>query len=527
MIGTEILLEVPSKQEIRHDIKRKTEAYFSQRSILPPVSYDDLAGFASTLITEHGWNENYKAFVMVCCGNAIWNPVVSAVPYDKRILLLPQCLKDSSVCHGKEDELGLLCSACGNCSISGLLSMAEDLGYVTIVSEGTTVAAKIIESGRADAVIGVGCMEVLQKMYDSVNKYSVPGIGIPLLKAGCKDTQVDTAWIKEEIYRYDKESDFRLLNLNYLRNKATSIFKEPQLKRILGLSGNATEQLMCESLLTGGKRIRPLLTILAYEVFSKQISEDDLNRLALSIECFHKASLVHDDIEDNDDTRDGKATLNAKYGIPVAINTGDLLIGEGYRLITETSFEPRIISDCIRVVAQGHRLTSIGQGMELMAMRNREILSVDETLTVFDYKSATAFKVSLLLGAIAGGADEKSIALLSTFSHNIGVAYQIKDDMEDYLNADGEPDLTKPSLMNSLLSEALSPAERVVFQGAYYSRDNHKVRQLADKFNIRENAEALLQKYLTQTQKCLQDFKNLGLKLALNEILGKIFKDHI
>src|SRR5512145_214519 len=117
MIGTEILLEVPSKQEIRHDIKRKTEAYFSQRNILPPVSYDDLAGFASALIREHGWNENYKAFVMVCCGNAIWKPVVSAVPYDKRILLLPQCLKDSSACHGKEDELGLLCSACGNCSI--------------------------------------------------------------------------------------------------------------------------------------------------------------------------------------------------------------------------------------------------------------------------------------------------------------------------------------------------------------------------------------------------------------------------
>lgn len=527
MISTELLLEVPAKQEVRHNIQKVTKEYFSKRSILPPVSNDDLAGFASLLIKEQGWDEDYKAFVMVCCGNAIWQPVVSSVPYNKRILLLPQCMKNSQSCHAAEDEFGLLCSACGNCNIAELLNKAEDLGYVTIVSEGTTVTSRIIESGKADAVIGVGCMEVLQKMNDSVIKFSVPGIGIPLLKAGCKDTIADTAWIMEEIYRYDKESDFRLINLNYLRNKATSFFKDEQLRSILGSSGNKTEQLVRESLLSGGKRVRPLLTILTYEIFSKKVSDYDLNRLALSIECFHKASLVHDDIEDNDDTRNGKATLHAKYGIPVAINTGDLMIGEGYRLITETGFDAEIRNKCIEVVAKGHRLTSIGQGMELMAMRNREILSLDETLKVFDYKSATAFKVSLLLGATAGGADENSITLLEQFSHNIGIAYQIKDDIEDYRNAEGEPDLNKQSVMNSLLIGSLTPTDRVLFQDAYYNGDIIEISRFIEKYNIREEAEMLLRKYLTQTRECLRNFKNPGLKLALNEITGKIFKDHI
>src|SRR4030042_1096707 len=135
MINTELQLEVPVEKGIRLAIRRKTEEYFSQRHIMPPISFEDLRGYASDLIRLHNWNDDFKAFVMVCCGNAIWQPVVSSVPYNRRILLLPQCLKNSRLCRGKEDELGLLCSACGSCSISGLLSRAEELGYMTIVSE--------------------------------------------------------------------------------------------------------------------------------------------------------------------------------------------------------------------------------------------------------------------------------------------------------------------------------------------------------------------------------------------------------
>jgi geranylgeranyl diphosphate synthase, type II len=527
MINTELQLEVPVEKEVRHTIRRKTEEYFSQKHIMPPVYYDDLSGYASDLIRLHNWDDDFKAFVMVCCGNAIWQPVVSSIPYNRRILLLPQCMKSSRSCQGEQDELGLLCSACGNCSISGLLNIAEELGYVTIVSEGTTVTTRLVEEGKADAIIGVSCMEVLQKMFASVSKYAVPGIGIPLLYSGCKDTKTDIEWIKEEIYRFDEGSAIQLLNLNYLRNKTASVFTEEQLNNLFGAAKNSTEELIREYILTGGKRLRPLLTILAYEAFSKQSSPHNLTRLALSIECFHKASLIHDDIEDNDQTRYGKETLHAKYGVPVAINAGDLLIGEGYRLITETSLSPQVINKCIRAAAEGHRLLSTGQGMELMAVRNREILTLHETLTVFDYKAATAFKVALLLGAIAGEADEDSISGLEQFSHNIGIAYQIMDDMEDFTNPKGEIDLNKSSIFISLLSERLTPQDQVLFQGAYYSCDAGKIKHFIEKYQIKESAEELLRRYLSQTKACLANFGNPGLKLALHEILGKIFNDYI
>ena len=292
----ELKLEVPSVPDIRHNIRMEVAEWFAINPIIPPISYNAISDAAALLIEKHGWAEDYKAFVMVCCGNAVWRPVIGSVPFNRRILLLPHCLRNSSLCKGQQDELGLLCSECGNCSLSGLLREAENLGYVALVTEGTTVTARLIESGKVDAVIGIGCMEVLQKMFVSVSRFAIPSIGILLLSCGCIDTTADSGWIKEEMYYIKKNSTFRLLNLNYLRNRTSSIFGKEQLRQILNLSDNSTEQLVFDSLLNGGKRLRPLLTILTFEAFNGQSEAQNLSRLALSIECFHKASLIHDDI---------------------------------------------------------------------------------------------------------------------------------------------------------------------------------------------------------------------------------------
>lgn len=527
MINTELSLEVPVHKETRNNIRREVEAWFSEKNIIPPVSYEAISDFADQLLEEKGWGKNLKAFVMVCSGNAIWRAVVGVVPYDRRILLLPHCLKNSRLCRGTMDEMGLLCGECGNCNISGFLREAENLGYVAIVTEGTAIAARLIESGKVDAVVGVGCMEVLQKMFASTSKFSIPGIGIPLLSCGCADTSVDSEWFKEELYSLEEHPAFRILNLNYLRNKTSSIFGEEQLKRILEPSGNLTEQLVFESILAGGKRLRPLLTLLAYEAFSDQIDTTVLNRLALSIECFHKASLIHDDIEDEDEMRYGKETLHARYGIPVAINIGDLLIGEGYRLIAETNLPAETIQECIKVVANGHRKLSVGQGIELMALKEREVLSLEETLKVFEYKTSTAFKVSLLLGATAGGADQHTLSLLEEFSRTVGIAYQIRDDLDDFSHPEGEIELLKPSVLISMLYGQLSATEINQFQQAQSGIHFDSLHQLIDKYEIRRNAEELLKSYINEAKDCLGTFQNIGLKMALHEILGNTFKEYL
>ena len=293
-------LDVPAEKAKRAVIRAAVETYFTKIQVIPPVSHEGLFQYASYLIENEKWEERYRAFVMVCCGNAIWRPVVGAIPFNRRIFLLPQCLRNTAYCKAQKDELGLLCGECGNCSISGLLREAENLGYVALVTEGTTITTRLIESGKVDAVIGVGCMEVLQKMFASVSKYSIPGIGIPLTSCGCVDTTADSEWIKQEIYNFREDPSIRLLNLNYLKNKSSSIFGEEQLIRILGVPKSKTEQIALKSLLSGGQRLRPFLTALAYEAFVSEPDPAILNILALSVECFHKASLIHDDIEDND-----------------------------------------------------------------------------------------------------------------------------------------------------------------------------------------------------------------------------------
>ncbi len=520
-------LIVPDEKETRLDIRNKVESFFGIKDLMPPVSYETLFEYAGSLIKTYQWDEKYRAFIMVCCGNSIWRSVVGTIPFNRRILLLPQCLRNSTYCKAEQDTFGLLCHECGNCSISRFTHEAEELGYVTLVTEGSTITSKLIESGNVDAFIGVGCMESLQKMFVSISKYSIPGIGIPLLTCGCKDTLADFDWIKQEIYHFHENSNMRLLNLNDLRKKISSIFEEEQLKQVLEKSKNITEKIALNSLLSGGQRLRPLLAILTYEAFCKQPDPKILAGLALSVECFHKASLIHDDIEDNDDLRYGKETIHARYGIPVAINTGDFLIGEGYRLIAESELPSELICHSLKIVAQGHKSLTIGQGTELIAVRNGEILSLNELLCIFENKTAAAFRISLLLGAAMGEADEATLKILDEFSHYIGIAYQIKDDLSDYQGSKGDIEVRNFSILLSLLLEKVTPEEKDKLLSVADINGSKMMFEFINRYQIEEETITLLKEYIRNAKNVLEDFRNIGLKIALHEILGKTFKDYI
>ena len=522
-----VTLDVPYDKEKRLEIRTSVEAFLKKNQVMPPVSYETLSNFADLLIKNEQWEEKYHAFVMVCFGNLIWRPVVGAIPYNRRIMLLPHCLRNLQYCKAEQDELGLLCSECGKCSISGFLREAENLGYVALVTEGTTITTRLIESGKVDAVIGVGCMEVLQKMFAAVSKYAIPSIGIPLVTCGCIETMADSDWIKNEIYHFKEDSSIRMLNLNYLKNKTSSIFGEEQILRIIGPAKNKTEKIALESLLSGGQRLRPFIAVLAYEAFVKEPDPSILNLLALSVECFHKASLIHDDIEDNDDTRYGTETIHNKYGVPVAINTGDFLIGEGYRIIAECDLPSELIRDSIRIISRGHSQLTLGQGAELISIRSGEILSLADMLEVFKNKTAAAFKVSLLLGATLGGADKDTLDSLDLFSKFVGIAYQIKDDLSDYQGKKGDIAIRRFSVLLSYLNEKLSAMDKEYMLNAMKTGDNQVIFDLIVRYDVQKSTELLLSEYINNAKNCLDKFSNIGLKLALHEILGKIFKEYI
>ena len=332
-------LAVPADRELRMKIRAKSREVVFRHTVQPPAILETIEELAREVICELKVDPVYIGFAMVNCGNEIWRSVITAVPFDRRLLLLPQCLRNSQYCKASFDEFGLLCAGCKQCNIDGLLELADSLGYTTLVAEGTTMAVSLVEEGAVDAVIGVSCMETLQRSFTPVSASGVPVMGIPLLFNGCADTQVDLKWLKQEISNHHCDSRLQPVSLSGLKNRIERLFTKEGISTFF-TPVDETSRLAIRSVLEGGQRIRPLLTLLAYQAYSTTDDDKISDTLALVIECFHKASLVHDDIEDSDDYRYQKATLHKSEGIAVAINIGDMLVGKGYQLLSALAIDP-------------------------------------------------------------------------------------------------------------------------------------------------------------------------------------------
>src|SRR5205814_3573979 len=228
----------------------------------------------------------------------------------------------------------------------------------------------------------------------------------------------------------------------------------------------------------GGKRSRPFITLAAYDALKgapatraadAALLPDGVRRTALAIEAFHKASLVHDDIEDDDTFRYGRETLHRQYGVGAAINVGDYLIGLGYRLVSRDRKElgAETAADILDRLAQAHLKLSEGQGAELLWRdAGDKALTPLDALKIYALKTAPAFEAALYAGVrLAGPADayEKSVA---EFSKNLGIAFQILNDLKDW---DGDSDnklvagqdvlSARPTLLLALALEGASPAD--------------------------------------------------------------------
>jgi len=278
-----------------------------------------------------------------------------------------------------------------------------------------------------------------------------------------------------------------------------------------------------------GKRWRPFLAACTYEAFrseSPHVSEDDLQRTAVAVECFHKASLIHDDIEDGDVTRYDAKTLHAEYGVPIALNVGDFLLGEGYRLLTEVNVPEAQKVNLLRIAARGHRSLCLGQGRELAWMRTPGPLAVPDVLDIFRMKTAPAFEVALRLGAILAGCDEQVHEALRRYSESLGIAYQIRDDLDDLRSPrkDELLDGTRPSVLLALAQEKAAEAggERREAGGRPPACGRQPAAFPPD---VEAAAWRLMEAHKAQAIGSLMALKNAGLKGLLRRVIGKIFND--
>jgi len=180
-----------------------------------------------------------------------------------------------------------------------------------------------------------------------------------------------------------------------------------------------------------GKRLRPLLGLLAF----KSLGGDYRKALpaAAAVELGHNFSLVHDDIEDSDRERRHRPTLWALWGVPLAINAGDALFALSrlalYRLMQEEEYEPQKLLDVMRVYDETCLALCEGQYLDISFERRIDV-TVDEYIEMITKKTAALIIASVQTGAMMASEDPAVVAAFRQFGHDLGIAFQIADDVK-------------------------------------------------------------------------------------------------
>ena len=533
---------IPQTRTEREVMLRQVQAYVAARrsEITPPLVLDELRARSEELVRAHGIDPKYFDYVGVLLGNETWREHLAAVPYNRRLLLLPKCLRVEDRCPAPFDEFGLLCKQCGLCTIQDLQEEAEKLGYAVLVAEGSALVMALIQTGKIEAIVGVSCLSVLERAHPYMEAAAIPGVAIPLLQDDCKDTGVDVEWVWDFIHATSDDRT-RRLDLDALRKDVESWFAPAALDELFGGPPEGeTETLARGELTRAGKRWRPFLTVCVHQALQDDPHApppDALRKVAVAVECFHKASLVHDDIEDGDARRYGEPTLHATHGVPAALNVGDFLVGEGYRLLAECDFAPGIRAELTSIAARGHRTLCLGQGEELAWARSPRPLSSQQVLQIFRQKTAPAFGVALELGAACAGADAEVFDKLRTYSDALGIAYQIRDDLDDLEPSADAPDdvaALRPSLPLAVGYEQAKsePDAKAALEAAWRREQavdgrSDELRELLARFDAAGRSHRLMEGYKEEAIRCLPGLTNPSLKGLLRRVIGKIFSVEI
>lgn len=536
-LGSKLLKLNPETQELRERIRAEAFRYVRNIDRSRPLSKKDLEAHAGALLENMGLEKGYLGFAMVMLGNGFWKEQFISIPFHKRILLLPHCLKHVEACSAHYDEFGLHCEDCGACSIGDFKIKAEKLGYKIMVAEGTPIVLKVIVSGYVDGILGIACLNVLEKAFEKVVQSGVPAYAIPLHSSNCKSTTVDNEWVMEVLETYQEEPVIKTRSYLPLMRAANDMFGDefpallPRLRSHLQ-NGAAdysrdpvagTEAIAYDWLCKGGKRFRPFITLAAYDALRDEQSTapegdqkvalpDSVRRVAMAMEAFHKASLVHDDIEDNDEFRYGHQTLHRRHGVSTAINVGDYLLGLGYRMIANEggNLPCEAVTAILKRLSEAHVKLSEGQGAELLwrdEARKEISLQPIDALKIYALKTAPAFEAALYAGLRLAGPTEKYEEMISGFSRHLGVAFQIVNDLKDWSTdlqnkrVIGQDALAmRPTLLLALALESAAPAQReellqLISGDSKTDAVVQRVARIYDSCQVFEKARKLVEKY--------------------------------
>jgi geranylgeranyl pyrophosphate synthase len=556
---------VPETRELRDRIRAEAHRFGQTIDRSKPLTKPALQQMAEDMLRAMGLGEQYLGFTMVAITNEFWREQVSAIDFKRRLLLLPHCLKNAEGCPADYDEFGLDCKKCGACSVADFKVKAEELGYKVLVSEGTPIVLKIIVSGHVDAIVGVACLNVLEKALDKVLLTGVPCVAAPLLSSNCRSTSVDDDWVAELIDLRTEPAGETTRSYVHLMRAAHQVCEEPELSRLApraraaakGTNGSkktdpltVQENIAYDWLAQGGKRSRPFITLAVYDALkggkgllgADQVDlPDHVRRAALAIETFHKASLVHDDIEDDDSFRYGRETLHRQHGVSTAINVGDYLIGLGYRLVSRDrqALGADCAADILDRLADAHVKLSEGQGAELLWRdADDKALTALDALKIYALKTAPAFEAALYSGLRLAGPTDKYDKMVVEFSRHLGIAFQILNDLKDWEDDSDNKVLAgqdvlaaRPTLLLALALEALDAADRAELVAILHSKEASampnlqtidRVRRLYVKAAVFDKAGKLIDKYRARAEAVADEVEPTELRELLYYLVDSV-----
>ena len=289
---------------------------------------------------------------------------------------------------------------------------------------------------------------------------------------------------------------------------------ENALHNIVTKNQSVFSELAKKALNSGGKRIRPMIFLIAEKLIKDEIIADS-EYAACSFELLHAASLLHDDVIDHSETRRGKHTINALEGDKTSILLGDYIFLKAFLNI----FQPQF-NELMPIVLHSLEKMVEGEGIELLFHGRLDILE-EECLRINELKTAVLFEDACKAGGILCNASDEQVDALVGFGKNLGCAFQIVDDILDYTG--NQKDFGKPILNDFREGKATLPLvytlervtkierELIQAQFALDDKDNirsEKILEIMGKYNVFDRAMKKTKEYVDRALSKIQIFKD-------------------
>ena len=267
------------------------------------------------------------------------------------------------------------------------------------------------------------------------------------------------------------------------------------------------------TLSTGGKRLRPALVLMSCELFSGKIDEAIMP--ALGIEMFHNFTLLHDDIMDKSLLRRNKLTVHKKWNENIALLSGDVMSILSYKYLSKCNKE--LLPSVINLFNQTAIMVCRGQQYD-MNFETLQTITVNEYLNMIELKTSVLIAASIKLGAILGGANQADINHLYNFGKNLGMAFQIQDDLLDVYGdlknfgkkPGGDIIANKKTYLLVKALEIASSEQKARIDNQLKKKDfdpDEKIKAIFsvyNELNIKDISEEMIKEYLSKSKSDLE-----------------------